>query len=495
MTMGLNFLRCILLVSSALLAVAETSIDSKPQQTIISFGASGAWWPNDLIDFPTDVQKRVGEMLFSKSGLWLSNYRYNVGGGGVGVTPPKAVAQSFLRPDGTYDWSSDKAGVTFLKMAQDYNVPYITFFVNSAPPPISLNKASCGWDMTSGQVQPFANYLATVVSHWKNEGINVTYISPMNEPINNRKSCGQEGMGVSVFLRGSVFAAVKAALRNASASDVGIIGDETSWGIEADAEYPLWLSRAKDSLTALAIHNYDFPTDGLVSSYAWVARTASGLPIRFTETCCSTSGGAGPWLFGAQYDPTIVGALITSRYVWQFLTLANAESFDWWTALSGEMGCSPTADATCATKINSNGWNDGLIYFDPDHAKNGNTQLYLTKRYWALRHFSYFIRPGSTRFNINNTPSGVVAISTLNAGTWNVLFINQNTKSIPFTLKLPGTSAAVTGITQTTAQDDWAAVTIPPVVFGSVQLTLPGQSIFSVQFTTVGGPTQRRSDD
>ena len=101
-------------------------------------------------------------------------------------------------------------------MAQDHNIPYITFFINLAPPPISLNEASCGWDMTSGQVQPFANYLATVVSHWKTDGINVAYISPMNEPINNRRSCGQEGMGVSLFLRGSVFAAVKAALRNAS---------------------------------------------------------------------------------------------------------------------------------------------------------------------------------------------------------------------------------------------------------------------------------------
>ncbi|KIJ94712.1 glycoside hydrolase family 30 protein [Laccaria amethystina LaAM-08-1] len=435
MTMGPNCLRCALLFSSALLALAITSIDSKPRQTIISFGVN------------------AGKMFFSESGLWLSNYCYNVGGGGVGVTAPKAVAQYFLRPDDTYDWSSDKAGVTFLKMAQDHNVPYITFFVSSAPPSISLNKTSCGWDMTSRQVQPFANYLTTIVSHWKNEGINVTYISSMNEPINNRECCGQEVMGVPVFLRGPVFVALNAALRNASTSNVGII----------------------DFLTALAVHNYDFPTDGLVSSYAWIARTASGLPIRFAETCCSTSGGAGP----SQYHPTIVGALLTSRYVWQALTLANAESFDWWQKL-----------LALHTRINSNGWNDGLIYFDPDHA-----QLYLTKRYWALRHFSYFTRPGSTCFKVNNTPSGVVAISTLNAGTWNVLFIDQKTNSVPFSLKLTGTSAKVTSIIQTTAQDDWAAVTTPPAVSSPLQLTLPAQSIFPVQFITVSSPTQRRSDN
>jgi len=430
-------------------------------------------------------------MLFSQSGLWLSNYRYNVGGGGVNVTTPKAVAQSFLQPDGSYDWTSDKAGVKFLKIAQSYNVPSITFFVNSAPPPVSLNGASCGWDMTSGQVGAFATYLATVVSYWKNAGIHVSHISPMNEPDNNRAGCTQEGMGVAMGLRAPVFAAVQAALRNASAGDVGIIGDETSWLVEADAEYPFWLSQAVDSLTAIAVHNYDFPGDAGVSFYSWVASKTSSslLPIRFTETCCSTSSGSGAWLFGAQYDPTIDGALVMSRYIWQFLTIANAESFDWWVALSPEMGCSPSSNATCATTVNSLGWNDGLIYYDSSYSTSGDTMLYVTKRYWALRHFSYFIRPGATRFNVVNPPSGVVAIATLNDGVWDVLFINEQNNAVTFNLILPGTNGVITGITQTTAQDDWATVPVPPKGSNSVQLTLPPQSLLSVQFTVSGGPS------
>ena len=410
----------------------------------------------------------------------------------MNVTTPKAVAQSFLQPDGTYDWSSDEAGVTFLQMAQSYNVPSITFFVNSAPPPIALNEASCGWDMTSGQMDAFASYLATVVSHWKAAGINITYISPMNEPDNNRASCTQEGMGVSLGLRAPVFAAVNAALNNASVGNVGIIGDETSWLIEADAEYPFWLSGAVGSLTAIAVHNYDFPPDTLVSSYARVAKTTSSsrLPIRFTETCCSTSSSFGPWIFGAQYDPTISGGLIMSRYIWQFLTLANAESFDWWVALSGEMGCSPSLNATCATTVNSLGWNDGLIYYDSSYLTSGDTTLYLTKRYWALRHFSYFIRPGATRFNVVDPPSGVVAIATLNNGVWHTLFINEQTNDVGFTLTLPGTNGVVTNVTQTTAEDDWVTPPVPPVVSDSVQLTLPAQSLFSIQFQVSGGPSQ-----
>ena len=472
------------------MSALEASFDSAPQQKIVSFGASGAWWPNDLINFPVNVQESVGELLFSQSGLWLSNYRYNVGGGGVHVTVPKAVAQSFLKPDGSYDWSSDRAGVTFLKMAQSYHVPSITFFANSAPPPIALNGASCGWDMTSCQVDAFATYLATVVSHWKSAGINVSYISPMNEPINNRAGCTQEGMGVAINLRAKVFAAVFSALRNVSAGDVGIIGDETSWLVEADAEYPLWLSQAVDSLTAIAVHNYDFPGDAGVSFYSWVAsKTASRLPIRFTETCCSTSSGSGPGVFGSQYDPTIVGALVMSHYIWQFLTLANAESFDWWVALSPEMGCSPSSNATCATTVNSSGWNDGLIYYDSSYSTSGDTTLYLTKRYWALRHFSYFIRPGATRFDVIKPPSGVLAIATLNNDVWHTLFINEQNNAVNFNLTLPGTDGIITKIIQTTAEDDWKAVPIPPISLNSVQLPLPAQSLFSLQFTVSGGPS------
>ncbi len=33
------------------------------------FGASGAWWPNDLVKFPPDVQHRVGDLLFGVDGL------------------------------------------------------------------------------------------------------------------------------------------------------------------------------------------------------------------------------------------------------------------------------------------------------------------------------------------------------------------------------------------------------------------------------------------
>src|SRR6266508_6717787 len=64
------------------LAVAR--VDPVAAQRIDGFGASGAWWPNDLARFPPRVQRRVADMLFFRRGIALSGYRYNIGGGGVG---------------------------------------------------------------------------------------------------------------------------------------------------------------------------------------------------------------------------------------------------------------------------------------------------------------------------------------------------------------------------------------------------------------------------
>ncbi|MEV6738321.1 glycoside hydrolase [Streptomyces sp. NPDC051104] len=77
-------------------------------QSIDNIGASGAWWVNDLQHFSPAVQARVAGLLFSKEGLDLSSYRYNIGGGGVAVTTPARAAEDFLNADGTYDWNRDK---------------------------------------------------------------------------------------------------------------------------------------------------------------------------------------------------------------------------------------------------------------------------------------------------------------------------------------------------------------------------------------------------
>ena len=81
--------------SAAVPATAEVSPHAA--QTIDDIGASGAWWVNDLQHFKPAVQARVAKLLFSKQGLDLSSYRYNIGGGGVAVTTPARAGALLLK--------------------------------------------------------------------------------------------------------------------------------------------------------------------------------------------------------------------------------------------------------------------------------------------------------------------------------------------------------------------------------------------------------------
>ena len=81
--------------------VATALVSPTAAQTMDGFGASGAWWPSDLEHFPPAVQERVADLLFSRTGIGLSSYRYNIGGGGVGVTDPTRAACDFSAWPGT----------------------------------------------------------------------------------------------------------------------------------------------------------------------------------------------------------------------------------------------------------------------------------------------------------------------------------------------------------------------------------------------------------
>ena len=136
-------------------------VDPVAAQRIDGFGASGAWWPNDLARFPPRVQRRVDDMLFSRRGIALSGYRYNIGGGGVGVHTPARAAK---------EESADTPGRTFLRAAHQKRVPVLTGFVNSAPPQFTTNGQSCGGSLKPGSEAAYARYLGAIVKRLHDRG-------------------------------------------------------------------------------------------------------------------------------------------------------------------------------------------------------------------------------------------------------------------------------------------------------------------------------------
>src|SRR5207244_4757343 len=143
------------------------------------FGATGAWWPNDLVKFDSPVRDQVGELLFGKSGIALSVYRYNIGGGGVGVNDPSRAPQTFLTSSGGYDWNRDPGGQLFLQMAAR-TVPVLIGFVNSAPTSWTTNGLNCGGSLKPGSEWAYGGYLADIAAHFQSQGITLSYFSRMN---------------------------------------------------------------------------------------------------------------------------------------------------------------------------------------------------------------------------------------------------------------------------------------------------------------------------
>ena len=433
------------------LAVAR--VDPAAAQRIDGFGASGAWWPNDLVRFPPRVQRHVDDLLFSRRGIALSGYRYNIGGGGVGVqTPARAPKEE----------KTDTPGLAFLRAAHQKGVPVLTGFVNSAPPQFTTNGESCGGSLKPGSEAAYARYLATIVKRLHDhDHITLQYLSPMNEPDNSFGDCGQEGMQVPVEQRASVVQALGRELAR-RAPYTKVIADETTADAILVNEAPQWLSVPGTAryVAAIAHHTYDFPNDALRAPLVELARRF-GKPTWMTEICCYKGSGGVATSFGAQYDPTMTQGLWLADQIYDDLTVAGDTAWYWWTALSSAIGCDPKADPSCVTRINDSGFNDGLLYYDQNFAGDGNVDVSTTKRFFVLGQFSRYVRPGAVRHDVQGAPDGVRVMAFRHGRRWSVVAWNRGPTQATFGLALPGRRTIARQAVATSPTDQLSPTTRP----------------------------------
>ncbi|HET6794623.1 MAG TPA: glycoside hydrolase [Acidimicrobiales bacterium] len=450
-------------------AVANATVGPVAYQTIDGFGASGAWWPSQAAHFPTEEQRRIGQLLFGSDGLALSQYRYNIGGGGVGVNVAYKVAADFLAQPGGYDWGRDADGMTFLRMANSYHVPALIGFVNSAPARWTTNHRSCGGALIPGAEAAFAGYLAGVVAHLQQEGIQLAYVSPMNEPDTSQAPCHQEGMRVPVAQRATLVVDLARALR-AAGLHTGVIADESSLVGQMLAEAPGWLPAATPSVAAFAHHTYDYRSAAALAPVA-------ALPVRHwaTEICCYNGV-----RFGFQYDPTMTSGLWLANTIYGDLASAHDSAFDWWVALSPNVGCDPVARPGCESRVNPMGRNDGLVYFDAAWATDHNHSLYLTKRYWVMAQFSRFVHPGSVVHLVSGLGPDARAVAFDQGHRWVVVALNSASAPGRVQLHLPlPASQRVTSSSGTVTDDarNMARIGVQRTGRDVLSLTLPARSV------------------
>ncbi|KAF5387231.1 hypothetical protein D9757_006816 [Collybiopsis confluens] len=472
--------------------VQSATISSSVAQTFEGIGGSGAWWPHDLYNFPDSVKQNLSSLLFSESGLGISSYRYNLGGGGVNVSNPVRAPETPYVSAGVYNFSADPQGIYFLQQASNLGVPILTMFVNSPPAALTSNGASCDGFYVSGSGGAFATYMVDVAEHWREAGINISYISPMNEPDNGFGPipCGQEGMVVLPTQRAEVINDLWDELDSRGLTgSIGILGDETSWLIEAVPEYPFWLPQVESKVAHVVHHTYDFPSDLGYTAFIDVLKLFTSKPSWMTEVCCSLGSpdGSGKGFSGG-YDPTINNALMFSGMVFQSINIGGESHYDFWTLVSNGIGCSPLNNDTCTSTPNPNGFTDGMIYYDADYATNGNFELYLVKHFWTFKHFGNFVKrlstldrwPGNQRHPLSGSDASEYTLVVSNSTSYNVIAMNPEATDSTLSLTFPETVCATTAF-RTSAEEDFA--TIQAATGGGSSWSLP---LSATSLTTVG---------
>jgi O-glycosyl hydrolase len=460
-------------------AVSGVRVLAGGVQSIHGFGASGAWWPGDVGTFSAPNRARVAKLLFDRrAGIGLSIYRYNIGGGGVGVHPGPRAPASFLRSRRTYDWAADPGGIAFLAAAHRYGVRRLIGFANSAPRWFTTNGADCGGSLKAASVAAYTSYLASVAGHLRSAlGIRLAAVSPMNEPSSDFASCNQEGMGVPLSERAAVIQALARALGSTSPG-TAVSADESNSATSLLLGFDRWIGPAVGSV---AFHGYDFPSAATLRSVSGSVRSHTSAPLEMSEVCCSTGAG-----YARGYDPDMTGGLWLADTIWRDLSAGRASSFSWWTALSPELGCSPAADPGCPAVANASGWNDGLLYYDPDFRSDGNQAIYVTRRYFVLGNFSRYIRPGAVHYRVTNVPSGMHVIAFLR-NTWRFVVVNDAAapRAVRLDLLRPsgGHRYRSPSAYTTSAVQDLTPATSPPTldaVTRTLTVRVPARSVTTV---------------
>lgn len=411
------------------------------QQTIDGFGASDAWRCQMIGKYWPEAKKNaIADLLFSKEtdekgnpkGIGLSIWRFYLGAGSMEQGPESDItdewrrAECFQAPDGTYNWQKQEGQRWFLQAARQRGVEKYLAFTTSAPVHMTLNGKAFSpqkqkMNIKEDKLPAYADFLVDCIENLrKNEGITFDYLSPMNEPqwdwmAGNDGKASQEGtpaINKEMYHLTSLLAerlhnrglTTKIALGEAGSINYLYenVNDEARdnqidefW----ETSSPLSIASLPNVEKVITGHSYFsvWPINDQVQYrqklYAKI-KQHPGLRYWQTEYCVLESPGESeiPGGGGGKRDLGMKTAIFVARIIHNDLTVANASSWQWWTALT-------RAD-----------YKDGLIYLDDGNNNGSQTPDYCrrdgyarpSKLLWALGNYSFFVRPGMKRIEVEN---------------------------------------------------------------------------------------------
>jgi len=432
-------------------------------QTIDNFGASDCWGAQYVGKWPSSKTNMMADWLFSMDttengqplGIGLSAWRFNIGAGSAsqgeesGISDPWRRSECFLMSNGSYNWNRQSGQQWFLNAAKEHGVEQFIGFSNSAPVYFTKNGKAYGDEadkenISVNKLSEFTDFLVDVIKGIKdNTGIELTHISPVNEPQWDWISGSQEGCYMTNDTYGQLVEMLDQKMTEAVDLNTKILiseagnfsylyGEGNTVGNQIEYFFGENNSVSAPNLAKIiAGHSYHSttPDSKLINTREQVwnkASTVDGLKVWSSEYCPLGNGdlqalGWSNW----HKDLGMDVALYVARIIYHDMVFAQASAWQWWLSISPY------------------DYPDGLIYVSKSNT-NGTFQD--SKLMWALGNYSRFVRPGAERIKAEYTHDDLYVTAFANDVDQNttIVVINYSDNTIPLKIDLDGLETATT---------------------------------------------------
>ena len=420
--------------SSAVTDNKETTVTpSETYQQIEGFGASAAWWAQEVGSW--ENADKILKMLYSEeNGIGLDIFRYNLGAGSedqkdYALYVSGARTHCFMQEDGTYNWNNDPYAIHCLDLAQQFNPDLkVTLFANSPPYFMTISGKTYGpldtesrSNLAEENYQAFADYIATCAEHFIDSGYNVTEVSPINEPewdwagwyngdgsqSSNQEGCHYHWWEARNFYNYNMIPTLKNNSKLNGKVELAVwecaqLNHQWLWNgffenLFSSRDYDYLDSRNRKQgkgpadtngnirsyVPYLDTHSYWASEDDRRAVANQLAGEFYGQKVKCSEYCQMTNDANSGVLGHIQNEGntngmTIDYGLAMADIIYQDFTILNACEWDWWTA--------------CGKGV----YPDSLLYIsDKNH-----DDIQPSKRFWCMGNFSKFIDVGARRIKI-----------------------------------------------------------------------------------------------
>lgn len=453
------------------------------------WGTSLCWYGNRIGGSEKATQEAAELLYNAETGLGLNIIRFNVGGGDDPTHTHIQRSDSNMPGYWTnYNAQTGEFEYDFTQDANQRNVllasigqcpdMLVEMFSNSAPYFMTRSGCTSGTtdeissNITTQQMPAFAEYMATVVRHYVDEGINVVSVEPMNEPSNgwNVAHYGVKQEGCSIEKgeeQSAMITAMQTAMENHGIADIPLAGcDETN-----DTTTNQAIAKLGDEALGMLdqINTHTYSRNEKSSQKLYGTAVTLGRNLWMSE---SDNGGIKGTEAGEMGAALNFASLITDD-------LNNLQPAAWimWQAIGSYCDENNEFDPDTLDQktLDTEGfW--GVCYADM------NTEtIVTTKKYYAFGQYTRFIRPGDSIISVDDACT-TAAYSAEN-GTVTIVIYNTDSKTreVSFDLSAFDKLGSEVSVVRTSGSfadgENWAQLESLQVDSGRVRASIAGNSV------------------